>query len=225
MIRQVLLAGIHCYRRRLSGRGPFARVRCTFAELESCSAFAERILNETPSAPDAVGRILRRLARCRHLSLYRLREGRLGWGRDYDVVLTRGSKQDGACRLDRALAADGESVLVRTALIKGAALVAAAAGVPDDARPTTAPPLPLIRDGEAARQAFTRRLRRRGLAALVAAGVGTAVFLAGGGALVVLPCFLVAFGSLVLTWTDRAALQRLEWLEVLAAIEGPRKRS
>src|SRR5262249_17756872 len=78
--------------------------------LESCSAFAERVVAETPSTLLAVRRILRRLARCRDLSLYHLPGGRLGWGRGYDAVLTSALPEQAACGRDNPLAGDGEGV-------------------------------------------------------------------------------------------------------------------
>jgi hypothetical protein len=41
---------LRSYRRRLSGRGPFAKVRCAFEGMETCSAYAERAVRESPSA-------------------------------------------------------------------------------------------------------------------------------------------------------------------------------
>jgi putative component of membrane protein insertase Oxa1/YidC/SpoIIIJ protein YidD len=196
MIRRILLAGVRFYRRRLSGRGPLAHVRCTFAEFESCAAYAERILGESPSMLRAVARIRRRLARCRHLSLYRLREGRLGWGSGYDRVLTHVS--GGVRQLDAALAEDGEGTLVRAAVGRAIARVAQATGARGDVQAALIP-LPLIRDGEAVRHACTRRLRRRGVSGLVAAGLGVIAFLTGWNPLPVVLCLLVAGAVLLLT--------------------------
>jgi putative component of membrane protein insertase Oxa1/YidC/SpoIIIJ protein YidD len=220
MLRRVLLAGIRFYRRRLSGRGPFRRVRCTFEGLESCSAFAERIVQETPSAWTAMRRILRRLRRCRHLSLYQLKDGKLGWGSDYDTALGGVCVEEAARQMDSALAADGEGTRVRASVVRATALVAAAAGSP--AVPVAGSwPLPLIRSGTAMQQVFARRYRRRILAAVVAAAVGTVAVFLDQGAVVIAFCFLLAGVKLLLCMSARGVVRRLLWLEVLSAIEGP----
>src|SRR5688500_17061727 len=85
--RPLLLGFIAFYRRRLAGRGPFRNVRCTFARIESCSAFGERMAREAPSTWTAAYRILGRLRRCRELSLYECANGALGWGRGYDPLI------------------------------------------------------------------------------------------------------------------------------------------
>ncbi len=218
ILRGVLLFLVRFYRRRLSGRGPLARVRCTFAGMESCAAFAERILIETPSTLQAVRRILRRLSRCRHLSLYRLPSGRLGWGSDYDAVLTASSPLEGARRLENSLAEDGEGGSVRAAVHRAAALVTvAAATVPHQA---AAAPLPVVRDSNALQQTFRRRFRGHCLLAAFALTSGTIAWLGDCGALVVVVC-LIALLGFVRARSAQAVLRRLEWLEVLASIEGP----
>jgi len=218
MIRRALLAGVRFYRRRLSGRGPFAGVRCTFAAQESCAAYAERILGETPSAWTDLGRIRRRLVRCRHLSLYRLREERLGWGKAYDQVLA--CEEQGVRQLDDLLAADGEGLPVRAAVHRATARVAHAAGQADGAWRTSGTGLPLVRDAEAVRRALTHRLHRRGLMIVVAAGLGTVACFAGWSSLLVVICLLVT-PALVQMGTIRGQLRRLDWLDVLASLEGP----
>lgn len=66
---RVLAWLILAYRRWLSGSGPLRRVRCSFAAEESCSAFGLRATREAPTARAAVGRIVRRLGRCRDACL------------------------------------------------------------------------------------------------------------------------------------------------------------
>jgi hypothetical protein len=64
------------------------RVRCTFGHCESCSAYGLRAAREAPTVRAAIGRIRRRLARCRDASVYALVApdgGRaLGWGDDHE---------------------------------------------------------------------------------------------------------------------------------------------
>ena len=90
-MRRALVVAIRGYRRWLSGRGPLARVRCTFHHSESCSAFGLRAATTAPTAWEAAGRIRRRLRRCRDASVYVLPgdDGRLvlGWGADHDRAL------------------------------------------------------------------------------------------------------------------------------------------
>jgi putative component of membrane protein insertase Oxa1/YidC/SpoIIIJ protein YidD len=220
MLRCVLLAVIRFYRRHLSGRGPLRRVRCTFAGLESCSAYGERIVQETPSAWMAMRRILRRLRRCRHLSLYHLKDGKFGWGCDYDVALGGVCVEEAARRMDSALAADGEGTRVRTSVVRATLLVATAVGQ------TVAPaagssPLPLIRSGTAVQQLFAQRQRQRMLASVAAAALGTVAVFLNLGTVVIALCFLLAGMEMILAMSARRILRRLSWLEVLSAIEGP----
>lgn len=117
-MRRALVALIRTYRRWLSGRGPLARVRCSFAGDESCSAFGLRAATTAPSAWHAVGQIRRRLARCRNVSVYALpvdaRSRVLGWGADHDRAL------DELCAelaRDRELPAAQARVLAARALV------------------------------------------------------------------------------------------------------------
>ena len=90
MSRAALALAIRGYRRWLSGRGPLRRVRCTFHHNESCSAFGLRSAHEAPSLRSALGRIRRRLRRCRDASLFALdgAGGRaLGWGAAHERAL------------------------------------------------------------------------------------------------------------------------------------------
>src|SRR5262249_23394768 len=146
-----------------------------FEGLESCSAYAERVIRESPSAWVALGRIRRRLRRCRHLSLYRLAEGKLGWGRDYDVVL-KGSGKRG---LDDALRQDGECEPVRAA--------AGGAGGGMAGERIESGPLPLLRDAAAARRSWRRRLWTRLVAVGILAALAGVAALLGAGPLAVIP--------------------------------------
>lgn len=69
LILRVLAWLILFYRRWLSGRGPLRDVRCSFAPHESCSAFGLRATSEAPGAREALGRIRRRIRRCRDACL------------------------------------------------------------------------------------------------------------------------------------------------------------
>lgn len=69
LILRILTALILFYRRWLSGRGPLRDVRCSFAPHESCSAFGLRATSEAPGARAALGRIVRRIRRCRDACL------------------------------------------------------------------------------------------------------------------------------------------------------------
>lgn len=68
-----LAALIRLYRRRLSGRGPLHRVRCTFERTESCSAYGLRATTTVArSAPEAIRLIRARIRACGHSALYRI---------------------------------------------------------------------------------------------------------------------------------------------------------
>lgn len=118
-MQRALAAAIRGYRRWLSGRGPLARVRCSFHASESCSAFGLRAATSAPSTWQAVGRIRRRLRRCRDVSLYALpgEHGRhvLGWGADHDRDLDE---------LRAELARDDESPAARALILTARELVA-----------------------------------------------------------------------------------------------------
>jgi putative component of membrane protein insertase Oxa1/YidC/SpoIIIJ protein YidD len=97
VILRLLALLILGYRRWLSGRGPLRRVRCSFAAQESCSAFGLRITRIAASARDAIGRIVRRLRRCRDACL--VADGtRITWAPIHDQPpeeIARGMRSDG----------------------------------------------------------------------------------------------------------------------------------
>jgi WD40 repeat protein/putative component of membrane protein insertase Oxa1/YidC/SpoIIIJ protein YidD len=198
MLRPALLAVVRLYRRRLSGRGPFARLRCTFEGLESCSAFAERTLRNT-AAPAALGRIARRLGRCRHLSLYRLPGGGLAGGRGYDGA---------GPRLDAALEADGETDEVRAAVRRAALWCGGQRAAPG--------PGLLVRDAALVRRALRRRAGCRGAVAVSA--LALAAFLP---AFLGVPALLLAILAGASAWSAWRLERRLDDLEVLSALDGP----
>lgn len=116
MIRGALIAALRGYRRWLSGRGPLRRVRCTFHPGETCGAFGLRAAREAPTAWHAVGRIRRRVRRCRDASVVLLDGGRaLGWGRDHERPLAE---------VVAELVADGEGPAARATVLAGRELVA-----------------------------------------------------------------------------------------------------
>lgn len=79
---------ILAYRRWISGRGPLRAVRCSFAGGESCSAYGLRATAEAPTARAALGRIVRRLGRCRDACL--LGDGKtLSWAALHDRPVGR----------------------------------------------------------------------------------------------------------------------------------------
>ena len=83
LILRALVWLITLYRRWLSGRGPLRRVQCSFAAEESCSAYGLRVAHEAHTARAAIGRIARRLRRCREACL--VRDGRtLTWATIHD---------------------------------------------------------------------------------------------------------------------------------------------
>ena len=208
----MLLAAIRLYRRRLSGRGPFAKIRCTFEALESCSAYGERVAAVSPSLVVALLRIRRRLRRCRHLSLYRLDGGRLGWGRDFDAALV---SEESARQLDEALAQDVEGEAVREAMRCAANLVAMR---PSVCNAKSAPGL-LLRDASAVRRRFRKGAWMRLAVAIIlilVAGV-TFQYQATVAAMLLVASLASAYAAV----GSRRMLRRLDWLDVLAAIEGP----
>jgi putative component of membrane protein insertase Oxa1/YidC/SpoIIIJ protein YidD len=210
---------IRFYRRRLSGRGVFRHVRCTFTGLESCSAFGERIAREAPSTWAAICRILRRLKRCRHLSLFRFPSGALGWGRGYDALLRAESARDTVRNLDDALIRDGENAEVRAAAREAALLVLMHNGTFRGRRVPRSPLL--LRDASAVRRMITRRLYSRTMAVLFFAAVAMVVTIAGFRMPFVAPFWLAGAVAALSMWASRRLLARLERLELLADIEGP----
>jgi putative component of membrane protein insertase Oxa1/YidC/SpoIIIJ protein YidD len=79
---------ILAYRRWLSGRGPLRGVRCSFGGGESCSAYGLRATAEASTARAALGRIVRRLRRCREACL--LGDGEtLSWAALHDRPVVR----------------------------------------------------------------------------------------------------------------------------------------
>jgi putative component of membrane protein insertase Oxa1/YidC/SpoIIIJ protein YidD len=110
--QRALVTGIRAYRRWVSGRGPLRRVRCTFHDSESCSAFGLRAAREAPGARVAWGRIRRRIRRCADASLFALdapdATRALGWGADHDRPLAE---------LHAELVADGEGEHARVQVL------------------------------------------------------------------------------------------------------------
>jgi putative component of membrane protein insertase Oxa1/YidC/SpoIIIJ protein YidD len=115
----LLLGAIWIYRRFLSGKGPLARVACTFRGTESCSTFGLRAVRESRSVGRAIERIAARLRSCGDASLFVTPDRTLTWGRAYD---------EDPIALDAKLAARGESPETRAQIFEGHAIVAARSG-------------------------------------------------------------------------------------------------
>lgn len=84
------------YRRWISGRGPLRRVRCSFEQTESCSAFGLRVSRQAPSTSVAVRLIQARLRACGDAALHvetAERESRLTWGTLYDRLDDPGTRE------------------------------------------------------------------------------------------------------------------------------------
>jgi len=186
--RDLLLALIRLYRRRISGRGPLSRVRCTFEGTESCSRYAQRVTATVATGLlGALCLIIGRLRRCRQASLQR--EGAaLTWGPLFDAFATGAS---GAVhRLDRALTAAGERASTRAAVLRSALIVARYCGqsvvvrgglalLGRYQRQLDAPAgHVLIRDGRHVHQWLRRRFVRRLVLWVVAASLIGSVALA-----------------------------------------------
>lgn len=82
---RLAIAAIRAYRRWGSGRGPLARVRCSFQHAETCSAYGLRIAHGRGLV--ATARLVRaRLRRCRATAVYRVAgAAALGWGAAHDA--------------------------------------------------------------------------------------------------------------------------------------------
>jgi putative component of membrane protein insertase Oxa1/YidC/SpoIIIJ protein YidD len=188
--RGLLLALIALYRRWLRGRGPLARVRCSFEHAESCSRYGERVVADVAtSAPQALTLIVGRLRRCRHAALFRERDRGWLWGPLYD--------DHHANRLEKALQAAHEREDSQAVLLQSAAIAAHARGERDAAQALLAEarssatsaghlPRPLARDGAALRATLRRGLKRRFAMAAALAGVGLLATLPSFGAAVAL---------------------------------------
>lgn len=108
LVQHLLVLFIRVYRRFLSGRGALRRVRCTFHHTETCSAFGLRAARESSGALVAIGRIRRRIRRCREASIYAAGPDALAWGADHDRPLLP---------LLARLAADGETAASRAVVL------------------------------------------------------------------------------------------------------------
>jgi hypothetical protein len=116
--QRILVAAIRFYQGRLARRGPFRRVRCPFAECESCSAFGLRIATQVAtSMPEALCLIRARLRRCDQASYHPSPEG-WSWGELFD--------SPGPERLKERLHKAGESALTVAAILRTAAVLAKA---------------------------------------------------------------------------------------------------
>jgi hypothetical protein len=214
-----MLVLIDVYRRRLAGRGPFRNVRCTFAHLESCSAYGERMAREAPSTWRALCRICGRLRRCRDLSLYQFPNGEIAGGRGYDTLLQADQASAAVGQLDKVLRRVHESPAVRSAVLDAASMVLA------HSQSNSALALPhgelVIRPAAAVRRSLARRFYARGAMTMFFAGVAAATALAGVGIPFIAPVLLAATMTAVSAWASHRLTARIDRLEVLSAIEGP----
>lgn len=173
LAQRALVAAIDGYRRRLSGRGPLRRVRCTFHHGETCSAYGRRVAVEAPGALAALRLIRRRLHRCADASLYTLSGDVLGWGPAYDRPLAAWHTE-----LER----DRELPATRDSLLRARAAVARWRGDRVDLRalsalaPPAAGPRLIVRRAHAGYGAVALALVRPALLAL--ALVAAAIVLA-----------------------------------------------
>lgn len=143
----LLVAFIHFYRRRLSGRGPLQRVVCTFQHAESCSAYGLRIAQHYGTWR-ALRLIRARLRRCSHAAVYRLPNG-LGWGPLYD--------RPAAEIVDELANANEASASRAVVFASGNAVARARGGLPPFA---FVPALGLHVDNQAAENAAARMVLR-----------------------------------------------------------------
>ena len=173
---------IRFYRRRLSGRGPLARVSCSFTHTESCSSYGLRVSEDRP-APVAVWHILGRLRRCRSHALFRTSSGPL-WGPAYDAE---------PLQHDKRLEAAHEQETTRAAVLRGFGAIARECGQPGHARTAalaaraldpSGAAQPLLRNGNTLLSGLSARLLSR-LATRVALLAVVALLAANGLAMVV----------------------------------------
>lgn len=153
-MRALLRLGIRGYRRFLSGRGPLARVTCSFARSESCSAYGLRVTTESQGTMEALRLIRQRLARCGRASLYKSQDD-LAFGELYDDL--------DPSRFYASLAAARESPESVALLARGAAQCALLMGLQDLARQHArraggCRAMPPLRDARRVRTAWRWRL-------------------------------------------------------------------
>lgn len=181
----------------MSGRGPLARVTCSFAHTESGSSYGLRIA-DTRAAPVAAFHILGGLRRCRSHALFRTSSGPL-WGSAYDVDPL---EHDGRLEALREL----EST--RAAVFRGFGATARECAQPGDARTAalaaraldpSGAAQPLLRNGNRLMADLSGRLFRR-LAARVVLLALVALSAASGLAMVIAgPLWAVVGLSVALT--------------------------
>ncbi len=206
VILRLLAWLILAYRRWLSGRGPLRSVRCSFAGVESCSAYGLRATAEAGTARGAIGRILRRLGRCRDACL--LGDGRtLSWARLHDRS---------AADIAAAMRRDGEHepAIARMLDTRRAVAIwrAEPRAVGEAAASPAAPPAgasrprPAVKPAVCSHPAIRARSRRRlaVLAALAAAAAFAIAFQPWLGAFALVVA-VVAAARAARTWASREA--------------------
>jgi putative component of membrane protein insertase Oxa1/YidC/SpoIIIJ protein YidD len=222
LVRKLLAVAIRFYRERLSGRGPFQRVSCTFDRCESCSAYGERMVQEAATCREALARIRRRLQRCRSLSLFRFPDGKLGHASGYDGMLTHASPTRFLQSLDDKLAHDDESLQVRQAVRHAAwQIMAGEQGLQPNTNAMAGSPSLLVRDAVMAQHTLARRRRRAVFLAAVMAWFAVLIWAiqpeAGAAVFFVLGSILLARSAYM---TGRLG-QRLLDQETLNGLEHP----
>jgi putative component of membrane protein insertase Oxa1/YidC/SpoIIIJ protein YidD len=156
-MRWLLRLGIRGYQRYLSGRGPLARVTCSFASSESCSAYGLRVATESQGTMEALRLIRQRLSRCGMASMYKSQDD-LAFGELYDDL--------DPSRFYALLTAARESPESVALVARGAAQCALLTGRQDLARQHArraggAGAMPPLRDARRVRTAWRWRLLMR----------------------------------------------------------------
>jgi putative component of membrane protein insertase Oxa1/YidC/SpoIIIJ protein YidD len=166
LILRVLAWLIVLYRRWLSGRGPLRDVRCSFAPHESCSAFGLRATSESSGGLEALGKIRRRIRRCRDACL--ISDGHaLSWTALHDrdpgeIVGDLRADGEGDAAIEKLLHARRAVAIWRSDVV---AIAACDALLADPARPRP----PRVVAEPAMRSRARRRLIVLGVFAVVAA--------------------------------------------------------
>ena len=199
------------YRRRISGRGVFGRLRCSFEGSESCSRYGQRVTDEGCSALVAARLIAARLRRCSGARVYRFGDGGLGGEpllEDVTAAIDFEAARGGVLReLMEARELAGSCAVV------GAAIDALARDRGLRVRvPEGAPWRFVLRSGEGAQRGARRRL-----CALSAAALGLALAAAASASLVLAFGAGLASAGAISSWRRGRRLGRLAELATFSA--------
>jgi putative component of membrane protein insertase Oxa1/YidC/SpoIIIJ protein YidD len=228
---RVLPRAIALYRAHLSGRGPLARVRCTFERTESCSAYGLRVAREA-SLVRAASLVAKRIRHCGCLSVYR--------DRDRDAWLWHPVHEAKAAQeIDAELEVALELPATRAAVLRANALVgrelgdgARVAACRDligsigETRASGTPPEQLLVRGAGAWFAKARRRRRtRVVAALTLTTLIVVASLALGAQAMAGACVLAGIALVArASWRCAREVARGEGLLASAAFRSPSRR-